>query len=192
VHVRTQPGKLRPVIVGRVAAATLAVMALLALPSAAHSSLEGEGAGFHPRRLSQTRIDVSGAVATAHIRAFPDDLENALRRAGAGDSYRLVEGRGDRALLDYVAARLLLSADGVPLAAGGIVAVDEGEMWHLTMRFGALAPIRTLAFRNELLVEAFPEQRNIVRIVHPEAGTDLTWTFSRRREEYRVTFPARR
>lgn len=143
---------------------------------------------LHPRRLSQTRLDVSGPTAVAHIRIFPDDLESAMRRTGAGDGYGLKVGDSDPALLAYIGARLVLSADGISLVPGGVRAEDEGEMWHLTVPFEARAPIRTLVFRNELLVETFPEQRNILRIVHPAAGTDLTWTFSRRREEYRVRF----
>lgn len=153
------------------------------------SGMADAPADLHPRRLSQTRIDVSGPMAVAHIRVFPDDLEAAVRSGGAERGYRLREGGSDPVLLAYIRPRLVLVADGVALDAGGIQVEDEGEMWHLTVPFGAPTPIRTLVFRNELLVEAFPEQRNILRIVHSGAGTDLTWTFSRRREEYRVTFP---
>lgn len=144
----------------------------------------------HPRRLSQTRIDVSGPVATAHVRVFPDDLEAALRRSGGGETYRLRTGAGDAVLREYLSARLVLEADGDALEPGAVEVEDEGEMWHITVPFEALARIRTLVFRNELLVEAFPEQRNIVRIVHAGSGTDLTWTFSRRRETHRVRFVA--
>jgi hypothetical protein len=120
----------------------------------------------HPLHLSSTRLDLPAGqrVVEVQVRAFIDDLEEAMaaetgtmRRLGVTPASEL-----DSTLAQHLRRRLLLSANGTPLALTyiGHERVDDAVELYAT----APLPPRptTLDVDQRLLLDRFPDQQNLV------------------------------
>lgn len=168
-----------PVLVGRSDGAGISRFATFIQPV--------EEAAIHPRRISQTRIEVDGERAEISFRVDREDLEAVIRESALNPRLRLDGSAATaREIGTYLARTLMLEADGTPLSLQLERSEAEDEIWHLSLRAEAPAPIQRLLVRHHALVEAFADQRNVVRVIHRPSGTEHMVFFTRRKERYRI------
>jgi hypothetical protein len=129
----------------------------------------------HPLHLSTTRLDLGadGRTVEVQVRAFTDDLEEAI--AAEGGVLRRFGGSGptavalDSALARHLRARLVIVADGAPLTLRyvGHERVDDAVEGYLE---GTLpAPAAQLEITQRLLLDRFDDQQNLVFVVRGSA-----------------------
>jgi hypothetical protein len=127
------------------------------------------GAG-HKFYVSITQIDVN--VQSHHLeisaRIFSDDLEASIL-AVTGEALRLGSGREhpktDSLLFEYVLPRLAFAQKGKLLEYAMIGKEVEADVtWiYLESREG-ISTEEPLTIRNELLLDLFPDQKNLVNV----------------------------
>lgn len=157
--------------------------ALLAMPGIQHD--------FH---VSYGRMAVENDVVVMQVRFFQDDLEKALMGHGAPPTFRLASTpAADSMALAYISPRLRAVAAGDTLAA---VITASGEdmsgqepMWWYLLEYRADAPIQELTLINELLLETFDDQKNIVQLQHFPSEKTWSFYFSNDARAFTVTMP---
>jgi hypothetical protein len=104
---------------------------------------------------------------TLHL--FLDDLENALKKRGAGDLFLCTskeEAEADSLVAQYIAQKLSLNIEGEPIELnflGKEISDDFAGVWCYLEALHIQAP-KKLEVSNKILTEMFDEQQNIVSI----------------------------
>lgn len=134
----------------------------------------------HDFHVSYGRMAVENEVAVLQLRFFQDDLEKALTAHGAPPAFRLASTpAADSTALAYISLRLRAAAAGVSLraviTASGEDLSGQEPMWWYLLEYRADAPIRELTLVNELLLDTFDDQKNIVQLQH--FPSEKTWSF---------------
>lgn len=157
----------------RLAIAAIAVAAISALAPAASAR-----AARHPRHFAsaELRYDDRARAVRVIVRLDADDLDRALRRRGAASSADTPAGAA--AVLAYLGDTFLLSRpDGraLPLRLEGIR--RTGDLVRVAVSAASNDGPGGLTLRNEVLMDLFPDQVNVVRVA--EGGTTRSLLFTR-------------
>src|SRR5690606_36650581 len=111
------------------------------------------------------RVDVEGAVITARVRMFWDDLEEAIRYMTADTRFRIEHTAEADALVErYLRGGLVLDADGTRPEGKVLQSGEEDDMFWYVLEYRAPAPVSRLIVRNEIMVDLYPEQRNVLQV----------------------------
>jgi hypothetical protein len=134
----------------------------------------------HDFHVSYGRMAVENEVAVLQLRFFQDDLEKALVEHGAPPAFRLASTpAADSTALAYISLRLRAVTAGDTLqavvSASGEDLSGQEPMWWYLLEYQADAPIRKLTLVNELLLDTFDDQKNIVQLQH--FPSEKTWSF---------------
>ena len=143
-------------------------------------------AALHPLHLSTSHLAVDEKTAWLRIRMFKDDLEAALGAHAGVDSLLLEpSAEHDSLFLAYFSEAFGLRFNGIEVAgaiesSGEDLESGDGDLriWWYQVRFDGTEVIRELEVRNEILYEAFRDQRNIVRVLHAPTETRKTLYFA--------------
>jgi hypothetical protein len=186
----------------------LLLPALLVAPALATSPLQGadpaqpqvlsaftaeagstDAAVAHPLKLSHGRIDVDGALITARVRLFWDDLEEAIRYMTEDRRFRIGHtAEADSLVGAYLQTVLIVDADGTRPVGRVVQSGEEDDMFWYVIEYRAAAPVRRLTLRNAIMVDLFPEQRNVLQVRNTARNTNRTFYFSSKKEEYSLSF----
>jgi hypothetical protein len=164
------------------------VSAPLATPGAAAPVL-AESPAAHPLKLSHGRLDVEGDRMTVRVRMFWDDLEEAIRYMTEDRRFRIGHtAEADSLVGRYLGSVLILNADGTRPTGRVIDSGEEDDMFWYIVEYRAGTPIRSLTFRNEIMVDLYPEQRNVLQVRNTARNVNRTFYFSSKKEEYTLNF----
>lgn len=155
----------------------------------------GVGADALPHKLHITygNAAIEGNVLAVRIRFFEDDLEAAIARHLDRPGFELsVSPEGDAAFLEYFQNHFSIEVDGERLTGrilgSGEDSLDREPVWWYAVQFDAPSPIEEFTATNTLLLEAFADQRNIVKFVLFPNETQKTYSFARGEESFDVSF----
>ena len=133
-----------------------------------------EGIPPHEFHISKCLIEYnekeSALQLTVHI--FIDDLEEALRQQGADKLFICTEKEVEKAeeyIYKYLQQKLTLSLDDKAVNytfVGKEVSEDLAAVWCY-LEVENIAPFSKLYVKNNTLLEAFDDQKNIVSIIGP-------------------------
>lgn len=119
----------------------------------------------HALYLSFTEIDVE--AQTIRIKAFSDDLENALRNfEGSFHGNNTVNFlRGNEQILqDYFRDKLLITLDKRPVTLIYTSASIENDAHFLDFEFQTSPAVREMEVKADFFMELFPSQSNVVQV----------------------------
>lgn len=139
---------------------------------------------LHPYYVSVTEIeyDLQRREVGVACKFFVDDLEEAIRDAGAGKT-DLIKGdktRNTKLLEEYLSAHLGIMADGRKLDLKFIgFQLDQEAIWCF-LEAGAVAPFKKLSVRGDMLFELRKDQINLFHA-----------TVNGTRKSYRLVMPDR-
>jgi hypothetical protein len=147
----------------------------------------------HDLHVSYGSSVVEENVVVVRIRFFADDLAAALGGfAGLPDFVMTENAEVDALFLRYFADRFSLEIGGRGLPAGlvgsGQDMLDREPVWWYAVQFQAEAPVTAFTVRNELLLELFDDQSNIVKFVHFPDERQRTYSFGAGEEVFEVVF----
>ena len=143
----------------------------------------------HPLKLSHGRVDVSGAVITLRVRMFWDDLQEAIRYMTEDRRFRIEHtARADSLVGEYLQDVMILEADGARPSGRVLESGEEEDMFWYIVEYRAPSAVRELVVRNQIMVDLYPEQRNVLQVRNPSADVNKTFYFSSKKEEYAVSF----
>jgi hypothetical protein len=147
----------------------------------------------HDLHITSGNAAVEGSLVLTRIRFFRDDLEEALRGAGAGPDFVLGDNPDvDAAFMAYLADRYVVWVGDqrlTPTLIGkGEDELDREPVWWYAIQHEAPGEVGTFRVRNTLLLELFDDQRNIVKFVHFPDETQRTYSFGEGDEEFEVRF----
>lgn len=121
----------------------------------------------HPLHSTHTEVrEAAGGRLTVTVRAFTEDLRAAVVRQQGG--------LGDSSLARYARSRIDVreaGGTGIPWTWAG-VRVD-GEMTFLTLTGEARRGLSGATVRQEMLMELFADQVNVVQIRRPGGDASL-------------------
>lgn len=182
----------RPAVLPFVAATAVAAGLLVEpapFPPSGATYVAAETPALHPLKLSHGRLDVEGDRMTVRIRMFWDDLEEAIRYMTADNRFRIGHtAEADSLVGRYLGGVLVLNADGARPTGRVIDSGEEDDMFWYIVEYRSNAPIRRLTFRNEIMVDLFPEQRNVLQVRNTARNVNRTFYFSSKKEEYTLNF----
>lgn len=123
----------------------------------------------HNTHISHTRVVLEGPVVLARVRMFRDDLEKALGQ-------KVAETPASQGVLArYLAPRLVVRAEGVPLVAEVLDAGPDLDgdqpIWWVLVQWKAARPVTALGLRVHVLFDTFEDQQNLV-VVNKQPGDD--------------------
>lgn len=177
-----------PVVAATAVASALLLEAAPLVPSGA-TPVAAESPSLHPLKLSHGRLDVEGDRMTVRVRMFWDDLEEVIRHMTADNRFRIGHtAEADSLVGRYLGQVLVLNADGARPTGRVIDSGEEDDMFWYIVEYRSSAPIRRLTFRNEIMVDLFPEQRNVLQVRNPSRNVNRTFYFSSKKEEYTLDF----
>lgn len=143
----------------------------------------------HPLKLSHGRVDVNGAVITLRVRMFWDDLQEAIRYMTEDRRFRIEHtATADSLVGEYLQDVMILEADGARPAGRVLESGEEEDMFWYIVEYRAPSAVRELVVRNQIMVDLYPEQRNVLQVRNPSADVNKTFYFSSKKEEYAVSF----
>lgn len=143
----------------------------------------------HPLKLSHGRVDVNGAVITLRVRMFWDDLQEAIRSMTEDRRFRIEHtATADSLVGEYLQETMIMEADGSRPRGRVLESGEEEDMFWYIVEYRAPSPIRQLVVKNQIMVDLYPEQRNVLQVRNPSAEVNRTFYFSSRKEEYAVSF----
>ena len=126
----------------------------------------------HEFHVSKCQIEYNqeekAIQVTLHI--FLNDLEEALRQKGADKLFICTEKENDKAeayLVDYLRERFHLEVNKQP-AAFIFIGKEPSEDLQATwcyLEFTGIEQLKNLKIENNLLLEAFEDQKNIVSVM---------------------------
>ena len=126
------------------------------------------------------------------LRLFTDDLEAALGRMAGREVRMAPEPAVDSLFLAYLAERFQVAVEGrtleAALLARGQDELDREPVWWYTIQFQAPAALEAFRLKNTLLLELFPDQRNIVKVVRFPDQKQRTISFAAGEETADVRF----
>lgn len=139
----------------------------------------------HEFHVSKGQIEYVASEKSLQItlHLFIDDLEEALRRSGAERVFLGTDreiARADEYLQAYLKRHFVLTVNGQPVSysfVGKEMSTDLLGMWCYLQVDGVDAP-RQIKVRNDLLLDVFDDQKNILNIVGP-AGKRSTLLFEK-------------
>lgn len=143
----------------------------------------------HPLKLSHGRVDVNGAVITLRVRMFWDDLQEAIRFMTEDRRFRIEHtATADSLVGAYLQQVMILEADGGRPPGRVLESGEEDDMFWYIVEYRAPSPVQELVVRNQIMVDLYPEQRNVLQVRNPSADVNRTFYFSSKKEEYAVSF----
>ncbi|PHN04466.1 DUF6702 family protein [Flavilitoribacter nigricans] len=131
-------------------------------------------AEWHEFHLSKCLIEYNTRESAIQIslHIFIDDTEEALRRQGIDRLFICTEKEDESAeghLEAYLTEHLRLEVDGqslVPTFLGKEVTEDLMGMWCY-LEITGVKSVRELTITNEILMDAFEDQKNLVNVIGP-------------------------
>lgn len=131
----------------------------------------------HPLHTAMAELSAApGGALTLRVRAFSDDFSAAVARAAATTVLANYEVP-DSAAARYVAARVRLERDGVPVVWRLVSQRRDGDATWLELRSERTMPLKGARILNTLLMELHADQINLVRAQYD--GRSFTTLFSR-------------
>lgn|SRR5512147_355207 len=123
----------------------------------------------HPLHTTHTDLVEAGGQVTVQVRAFTDDLTNAVRqRLGAVD---------DSAFTRYVRGTVsLLDPDGHAVILAWTGKEVEGDITILRFRAAGLTRLSGARVRQTMHMERFSDQVNVVQARYPGHQQSLLFT----------------
>lgn len=130
---------------------------------------------LHEFHLSKCLIEYNTQESAIQIslHLFIDDTEEALRRKGINQLFICTEKEAETAeqhLEKYLTQHLRLEIDGqpaVPEFLGKEVTEDLMGMWCY-LEITGVQDIRQITITNELLMDTFEDQKNLVNVIGPD------------------------
>lgn len=134
----------------------------------------------HDFHVSKCLVEYRPLAATLQVslHLFIDDMEAALRKAGADQLFLCTEREHELAekhLTDYLLRHLSIEVDGsqlTPRFIGKEITDDLSGMWCY-LEVEQVGQIRQLTLTNEILMDLFDDQKNIVNIIGPNNQTGM-------------------
>lgn len=171
--------------------AALLFMVLLCVPSSASGLSVGPRVPValpHNVHVSRGRMAVEGGRAVVRIRFFRHDLEAALAAHHAIDSFSLSNtSRSDSLFLEYLTAHFSVLAGNRQLDASISTSGEDGEVWWFELNFSQRQPIESLAIRNEMLFELFPDQKHFLKVTFFPSGNSRSFYFVAGSAKYEIS-----
>jgi hypothetical protein len=130
--------------------------------------------GAHDVHLSFTQVTVDARRVTCRVRVFRDDLELAMaRHTGVAGWKAEASVAVDSAFATYFARAFPLRADGATLvprvtSSGGERDEAGEEVRWFVVALEAPRPVAALSLHAALFFELYGDQRNVVRVEHPD------------------------
>ena len=136
----------------------------------------------HEFHVSLGRMAVEGDQAILQIRMFQDDLELGLQGYYDDEEIRMkVDAHSDSLFMRYVNEKLVIK-HGDELLTGVVATSGEDQLygypiWWFSLTYQASATIEGLDIDNQVLMEVFEDQQNVLRITHypAEEKRCITW-----------------
>lgn len=139
------------------------------------------------------RMAVEGNQVVLQMRMFQDDLELGLQGYYEDEEIRLkVDTATDSLFTAYVNEKLVIKHGGEVLS--GVVATSGEDLlygypvWWFSLTYEASAPIEGLEIDNQVLMEVFEDQQNILRITYYPADEEKMYYMVRGDSEIEVGF----
>ena len=161
---------------------TLAAILLLSLLARPHD--------FH---VALGRMAVEGNQAVLQIRLFQDDLELGLQGYFDNDSLRMkVDAHTDSLFMKYVNEKLVIKHGEEVLS--GVVATSGEDLlygypiWWFSLTYEASSVIEGLEIDNQVLMEVFEDQQNVLRITHYPTDEEKMYYMVNGDSEIKVEF----
>lgn len=147
----------------------------------------------HDFHISYGRVAVEGKVVVFRVRFFKDDLEEALQTYHEAPEFGLdVSPAVDAQFAAYFNDKLVLEAGDERLLGRIVGSGEEMEgkepMWWYAMQYEAAAPIKKLTIKNQLLLELFGDQKNIVKVRHFPDDRQQSYYFDDTTIEHTASF----
>ncbi|HMB93768.1 MAG TPA: DUF6702 family protein [Rhodothermales bacterium] len=151
------------------------------------------GLVIHDFHISYGRVAVEDNVVVFRVRFFKDDLEEALRKYHKAPEFALeVNPAVDAQFVAYFNERLVLETEGQQLTGQIIGSGEEMEgkepMWWYALQYEASATIKKLTIKNQLLLELFDDQKNIVKVRHFPDDKQQSYYFDDDTVEHTASF----
>lgn len=161
----------------------------LAVSGYAERSASPAPPSAHPLKLSHGRVDVNGEVITLRVRMFWDDLQEAIRYMTEDRRFRIEHtATADSLVGEYLQDVMILEADGTQPRGRVLESGEEEDMFWYIVEYRAPSAVRQLTVRNQIMVDLYPEQRNVLQVRNPSADVNRTFYFSSKKEEYALSF----
>lgn len=136
------------------------------------------GAAIHDVHVSYGRVAVEATSVTIRIRMFQDDLSRALARHAKRDTVDLAaKPFADSVAGSYLGQKLILAADGAPLAGRLVAGGAEQDMWWYLIEYPLAKPIGRLSIASRVLFELFGDQQNLLKVAVAKAGVETSLYF---------------
>lgn len=140
----------------------------------------------HPLHLATAQVAVEGSRVLVRLRTFENDLEAALSRVSGRETVSMeATPELDSLYLAYIADRLEVVADGTrlepALVASGVdleSGTGDTKIWWALLAYEAASEVRELGVRATVLYDQFDDQRNVIRVLHPETDRRHTFYFA--------------
>ena len=168
-----------------------AYLLLLLLPFLVSATNENtiERVGRHNIHVSYSRIAVEDDVAICNIRMFSHDLELAIKGHYGIDDFTLAPNKySDSLYTRYFNEKFTFNVDGSDIDATVTGSGEDGEMWWFNMQFKAESKLTSASVLNELLFDAFDDQKNIVKLKHFPSEKNYSFYFVDGEDPSEVTF----
>ena len=129
------------------------------------------GMSAHDFHVSMARMAVENEQAILQIRLFQDDLEMGLQQFHNIDSLKLaVDPQLDSLFTAYINTTLIITYGDEQLmgsvATSGEDVLYGYPVWWYTLTYKAPASIDALHIDNQVLMEVFEDQQNVLRVTH--------------------------
>ena len=160
---------------------TLIIAILLTVP---------QGHEFH---VSLGRMAVEGNQAVLQIRLFQDDLELGLQTYYEDEAIRLkVDAHVDSLFMDYLNEKLIIK-HGSEVLTGKVATSGEDVLygypvWWYSFTYQASDSIEGLDIDNQILMEIFEDQQNVMRITYYPADEEKMYYMVKGDSEISVDF----
>ena len=149
-----------------------------------------QGHEFH---VALGRMAVEGNQVVLQMRLFQDDLELGLQGYYEDEEIRLkVDAVTDSLFTLYVNEKFIIKHGEEVLT--GVVATSGEDLlygypvWWFSLTYEASASIEGLEIDNQVLMEVFEDQQNVLRITHYPADEEKMYYMVRGDSEIKVEF----
>jgi len=147
----------------------------------------------HEFHVALGRMAVEGNQVVLQMRLFQDDLELGLQGYYEDEEIRLkVDTATDSLFAVYVNEKLVIKHGEEVLT--GVVATSGEDLlygypvWWFSLTYEASASIDGLEIDNQVLMEVFDDQQNVLRITHYPADEEKMYYMVRGDSEIKVDF----
>ena len=147
----------------------------------------------HDFHVALGRMAVEDNQVILQMRLFQDDLELGLQTYYADDSLRLaVDDATDSLFMQYVNEKLVIK-HGDQVLAGTVATSGEDllygyPVWWFSLTYESESPIDGLDIDNQVLMEIFEDQQNVLRITHYPAEEEKMYYMVNGDSEISVEF----